>query len=93
MSAQSASWDALDREVVTCRRYLERELDLLSGPRVVVALGAFAFSSLLRLLRDRGLPIGRPLPRFRHGQVVLLPDATRALIASRRPPSYPGAPS
>ena len=73
------------RERDTCRRYLERELDLLSGLRVIVALGGFAFSNALRILRARGVTIPRPLPRFRHGQLVRLADGPRALIASYHP--------
>ncbi|MGH7546157.1 MAG: uracil-DNA glycosylase [Gemmatimonadota bacterium] len=73
------------REREACRRYLETELDLLSRLRVVVALGGFAFSNVLGILRERGVPIDRPLPRFRHGRVVRLADAPRALIASYHP--------
>lgn len=44
-----------------CLPYLRRELDLLAGLRVVVALGQFAHDNACRLL---GL---RPKPRFGHG--------------------------
>ncbi len=54
----------------TCRPFLEREWDLLPRVRVVVALGAFAFSVVLRLLRDRGETLPRPLPRFGHAVEV-----------------------
>ncbi len=49
-----------------CRPFLEREWDLLPNLRVVVALGGFAFSVVLRFLRDRGETLPRPLPRFGH---------------------------
>ena len=53
-----------------CRPFLEREWDLLPNLRVVVALGAFGFSVVLRLLRDRGETLPRPLPRFGHAAEV-----------------------
>lgn len=49
-----------------CRTFLDSELDLLSKLRVIVALGGFAYSVVLRLLRDRGEAVPRPLPRFAH---------------------------
>jgi uracil-DNA glycosylase family 4 len=42
-------------EILRCRRYLERELDLLVNAKVVVVLGRIAFQSYLSILRDRGL--------------------------------------
>jgi len=54
-----------------CRPFLERELDiLLPRLRCIVALGGFAFDHTLRLLRDRGLPVPSPKPRFGHGVEV-----------------------
>jgi uracil-DNA glycosylase family 4 len=44
-----------------CVPYLERELELLRGVRVVVVLGQFAYDVIARL---RGV---RPKPRFGHG--------------------------
>jgi len=52
-----------------CREYLERELDLVAGPRVVVALGALAFEQCARALQ-RGAAPTRPRPRFAHGRRV-----------------------
>ncbi len=56
----------------SCRPYLERELDQLSMAKVIVALGGFAFSQVLRIHRDRGVEIVRPAPRFGHGVEVAL---------------------
>ena len=56
----------LPSEFENCREYLERELDLVSGPRVLVALGALAFAQCLRAVARSG-PLPRPLPRFAHG--------------------------
>ena len=51
----------------TCLPYLVRELELLDELRVIVALGSFAWDGSLRALRDRGLDVPRPKPRFGHG--------------------------
>jgi uracil-DNA glycosylase family 4 len=68
-----------------CREYLERELDLFwPTTRVVLALGGYAFDHVLRLLRDRGVALPSPVPKFGHGAVVELDDAP-ALIASYHP--------
>ena len=53
-----------------CRPWLEREMDLLPGIRVVVALGGFAFDQMLRILGSLGCSIPSPRPRFGHGMVV-----------------------
>ena len=50
-----------------CLTYLERELELLEGVRVIVALGAFAWDGALRALRGIGIATPRPRPRFGHG--------------------------
>ncbi len=50
-----------------CLAYLERELELLEGVRVIVALGAFAWDGALRALRGIGIATPRPRPRFGHG--------------------------
>lgn len=44
----------LPEELQNCREYLEREIDLLTEVRVVVALGKIAFDAYLRILKDRG---------------------------------------
>jgi uracil-DNA glycosylase family 4 len=51
----------------TCLPYLVRELGLLPEVRVLVALGSFAWDGALLALRSKGIPIGRPKPRFAHG--------------------------
>lgn len=50
-----------------CLPYLVRELRLLHGARVIVALGAYAWDGALRALREAGEEIPRPRPRFGHG--------------------------
>jgi uracil-DNA glycosylase family 4 len=50
-----------------CIPYLERELELLEGCRVIVALGSFAWDGALRVARALGAEVPRPKPRFGHG--------------------------
>jgi uracil-DNA glycosylase family 4 len=62
----------------TCAQYFERELALLTGVRVFVALGGFAYDVLARQLGLRGRP------RFGHGVEAALADG-RAIICSYHP--------
>jgi len=66
-----------------CMPYLARELALLAGVRVVVALGQFAYDAACRLLAVR------PRPRFGHGvEVPLMAEGSqhrRTLICSYHP--------
>jgi len=50
----------------TCLPYLERELELLTECRAILALGSFAWDGALRALRGLGTEIPRPRPRFGH---------------------------
>ena len=67
-------------ELARCAPWLGRELELLR-PRVVLALGAIAWASVLGVLRARGVMIPRPAPRFAHGVEVALEGAPRLLGA------------
>jgi len=62
-----------------CRPYLVRELALLSGVRVVVVLGQFAYDVMCRLLSVR------PRPRF--GHLVEVPVAGAPTIVCSYHPS------
>lgn len=53
----------------TCAPWLVREIALTS-PRVLVALGGFAWQSALRALADLGEPVPTPRPKFGHGAVA-----------------------
>ena len=61
------------RERESCRPYLERELDLLEDLRVVVVLGGYSWTNVLRVLADRGFEVPTPRPKFGHGAEVELP--------------------
>ncbi len=57
----------LPSERDNCLPYLVRELALLEGVRVIVALGSFGWDAALRALRSLGEPIPKPRPKFGHG--------------------------
>jgi uracil-DNA glycosylase len=60
----------------TCLPWLVRELQLLRPTlRAVVALGAFAWQSLLPPLATAGWPTPRPRPKFGHGAHTTLAGA------------------
>ena len=75
----------LPEEFRNCREYLEREIDLLSHVKVVVALGKIAFDAYLSILQDRGLIARRSQFRFAHAAVHKLPPPLPVLIASYHP--------
>ena len=50
-----------------CLPFLVRELALLERARVIVTLGSYAWDGTLRALRERGVEVPRPKPRFGHG--------------------------
>ena len=49
-----------------CAGFLEREI-ALTAPRVILALGAFGWDAVLRVLPRLGVAVARPRPRFGHG--------------------------
>ena len=53
-----------------CLGYLVRELDLLTSVRAIVCLGGFAWDVALRALREKGIALSRPLPRFSHANTA-----------------------
>ncbi len=59
-------------EAVRCRVYLQTDLAGCRSVKVVLALGRLAHDSVLRLLRERGLPLPDGI-RFQHGGFWRLP--------------------
>ncbi|HMF10033.1 MAG TPA: uracil-DNA glycosylase [Thermoanaerobaculia bacterium] len=73
----------LPRELDNCSEYIERELALLPGDLVMVALGGLAFATCLRILAEAGEEIPRPRPKFSHGAAFRI--GTRTLLATYHP--------
>jgi uracil-DNA glycosylase family 4 len=57
------------QELDNCRPYLLREMDLLPGLRVVLALGAIGHDAVVRALQERGIGAQPARAKFRHGAV------------------------
>lgn len=72
-------------EIARCRGFLERELDLLTNVRVVVALGKLAFDNYLDILRDRGVIRSRSAFAFGHNVVHETGEGQPLLISSYHP--------
>jgi uracil-DNA glycosylase family 4 len=74
----------LPEEINNCREYLQRELQLTSRKRIVVALGRIAFDAFLKTWRVLGEQPKHPKPEFCHGGEWELPGGF-ILIASYHP--------
>ncbi|MFN7995924.1 MAG: uracil-DNA glycosylase [Bryobacteraceae bacterium] len=72
-------------EIANCRPYLERELDLLTNLKVVVALGRIAFDNYLGILRRRGLIASRSAFEFGHNRQFTVAQGSPILISSYHP--------
>jgi uracil-DNA glycosylase len=72
----------LPGEIAACRPFLQRELTLLTGVRVVVALGKLAHDNYLTALKDRGIISSRAPYIFGHNVTHPL---TPVLIDSYHP--------
>ena len=57
----------LTMERANCQPYLEAELGLTQRVSVIVALGGFAWTHLLRVLAGLDWTVPKPRPRFAHG--------------------------
>lgn len=75
----------LREELLRCRPYLERELEILRAVRVVVALGAVACHAYLSILRDRGAIPSRAAFPFRHNALYRTHAAGPALLCCYHP--------
>jgi uracil-DNA glycosylase len=74
----------LPEEVRNCAGYLEDEFEILQ-PRAVLALGAIAFYTYLRLLVKQGRLAARATYKFSHGAEFKLPGDLPHLFASYHP--------
>jgi uracil-DNA glycosylase len=72
-------------ELGNCRPYLERELDLLTNLRVVVALGRIAFDQYLEVLKSRGVISSRAAFSFGHNRRFNTAPGEPVLISSYHP--------
>ncbi len=74
----------LPSELANCASYLDREIEILSRLRVVVALGRIGFEAYLNHLKRAGL-LGTKKPYlFQHGAHYKMPDG-KTLLASYHP--------
>ena len=62
----------LPEEILNCRRYLERELEILQ-PKAVLALGKIAWDGYLDILKRRRIIPSRAAYVFAHGAEAKLP--------------------
>jgi uracil-DNA glycosylase len=69
-----------------CAGYLVRELAVLE-PAVIVVLGSFAYEAVWRALREVGIELPKPRPRFGHGVEVRTggTDAGPVILCSFHP--------
>jgi len=72
-------------EILNCRGYLERELDLLPNLKAVVALGRVAFDNYLSILQGRRLIRSRSAFAFGHDRQFATAPGQPALISSYHP--------
>lgn len=72
-------------EILYCRPYLVRELDILTNVRVAVALGGIGFDSYLSVLQGRGIIQARAPFRFGHGAVYQTHAGGPLLLGSYHP--------
>ena len=72
-------------EIRNCRGYIERELAMMEGLRVVVALGKIAFDNYLDVLKARGAIASRAPYSFGHEREFLIAPGLPVLISSYHP--------
>jgi uracil-DNA glycosylase family 4 len=74
----------LPSEILNCRGYLVRELEILQ-PRAVLALGKIAWDAYLEVLKQSGLIASKAAFRFAHGTEAELPGAGARLFGVYHP--------
>jgi uracil-DNA glycosylase family 4 len=74
----------LPEEILNCRGYLERELEILQ-PKAVLALGKIAWDGYLDILKRRGIIPSRAAYVFAHGAEAKLPLPSPRLFGVYHP--------
>lgn len=74
----------LPKEILNCRGYLERELEILR-PKAVLALGKIAWDAYLEILKRRGIIPSRAAYKFEHGAEAKLPPPQPRLFGVYHP--------
>ena len=74
----------LPSEIINCRSYLVRELEILQ-PRVVLALGKIAWDAYLEISKQRRLITSRAAFHFAHGAEMELPGGGPRLFGVYHP--------
>jgi uracil-DNA glycosylase len=74
----------LPSEILNCRGYLLRELDLLR-PGAILALGKIAWDAYLDILKERGRIVSRAAYPFSHGAEAKFADALPRLFGAYHP--------
>jgi len=74
----------LPEEILNCRRYLERELEILQ-PKAVLALGKIAWDAYLEILKQSGIIPSRAPYVFAHGAEAKLPPPFPRLFGVYHP--------
>ena len=72
------------REILNCRRYLERELAILR-PKAILALGKIAWDAYLDLLKQQGKIASRTAYRFTHSAEAKFADGLPRLFGVYHP--------
>ena len=74
----------LPKEMLNCRSYLERELEVLQ-PQAVLALGKIAWDAYLEILKQRGVIRSRAAFVFGHGAEAGIPSSRTRLFGVYHP--------
>lgn len=74
----------LPSEIMNCRNYLVRELEILR-PKAVLALGKIAWDAYLGILKQRSVILSRAAFHFAHGAEAKLPGGGARLFAVYHP--------
>ncbi len=72
-------------ELRNCRPWIEREMDLLTGVKVIVPLGKIAFDATLSLLQARGFVRRKADFAFGHNRVHRIAPGCPVVVSSYHP--------